>query len=51
MGKLVAQLVMGAEPYADPTPFRLDRVSMADYPDEASMVAAMAGDRVAKALN
>jgi sarcosine oxidase subunit beta len=50
MGKLVAQLVMGVEPYADPTPFRLDRVDMADYPDEASMVAAMAGDRVARAL-
>jgi sarcosine oxidase subunit beta len=50
MGKLVAQLVMGEETYADPTPFRLDRVDMARYPNEASMVAAMAGDRVAKAL-
>lgn len=50
MGKLVAELVMGVEPYADPTPFRLDRVDMANYPDEASMVAAMQGDRVAKAL-
>jgi sarcosine oxidase subunit beta len=50
MGKLVAQLVMGVEPYADPTPFRLDRVDMANYPDEASMVAAMQGDRVAEAL-
>jgi sarcosine oxidase subunit beta len=50
MGKLVAQLVMGVEPYADPTPFRLDRVSIADYPTEASMVAAMQGDRVAAAL-
>jgi sarcosine oxidase subunit beta len=50
MGKLVAQLVMGVEPYADPTPFRLDRVDMANYPDEASMVAAMQGDRVADAL-
>jgi sarcosine oxidase subunit beta len=50
MGKLVAQLVMGDEPYADPTPFRLDRVDMADYPTEASMVAAMQGDRVAEAL-
>jgi sarcosine oxidase subunit beta len=50
LGKLVAQLVMGVEPYADPTPFRLDRVDMANYPDEASMVAAMQGDRVAEAL-
>lgn len=50
MGKLVAQLVMGVEPYADPTPFRLDRIDMADYPDEASIVAAMQGDRVADAL-
>ena len=50
MGKLVAQLVMGVEPYADPTPFRLDRVNMADYPDEAALIAAMQGDRVAAAL-
>jgi sarcosine oxidase subunit beta len=50
MGKLVAQLMMGVEPYADPTPFRLDRIDMADYPDEASIVAAMQGDRVADAL-
>jgi len=42
--------VMGVEPYADPTPFRLDRVNMADYPDEAAMIAAMQGDRVAAAL-
>jgi len=51
MGKLVAQLVMGVEPYADPTPFRLDRVNMADHPNEAAMVAAMQGDRVAAALS
>ena len=51
MGKLVAQLVMGVEPYADPTPFRLDRLNMADYPDEAAMIAAMQGDRVAAALS
>ena len=50
MGKLVAQLVAGVEPYADPTPFRLDRVDMSAYPDEAALVAAMQGDRVAAAL-
>jgi len=50
MGKLVAQLVAGVEPYADPTPFRLDRVDVSAYPDEAALVAAMQGDRVAAAL-
>jgi sarcosine oxidase subunit beta len=49
MGKLVAQLIMDETPFADPTPFRLDRVDPATYPDEASMVAAMAEDRIAKA--
>ena len=49
MGKLVAQLIMGETPFADPTPFRLDRVDPAAYPDEASMVAAMAEDRIATA--
>ena len=50
MGKLVAQLVAGVEPYADPAPFRLDRVDASAYPDEAAIVAAMQGDRVAAAL-
>lgn len=48
MGKLVAQLIMGEAPFADPSPFRLDRVDPADYPDEASIVAAMAEGRIAK---
>ena len=49
MGKLVAQLIMYETPFSDPTPFRLDRIDPATYPDEASMVAAMAEDRIAKA--
>ena len=49
MGKLVAQLIMDETPFADPTPFRLDRVDPAAYPDEASMVAEMAEDRIATA--
>ena len=48
MGKLVAQLIVGEQPFADPTPFRLDRIDPGTYPDEASMVAAMAEDRIAK---
>jgi len=48
MGKLVAQLIMDETPFTDPTPFRLDRVNPAAYPDEASMVASMAEDRIAK---
>ncbi|MGZ0175897.1 MAG: NAD(P)/FAD-dependent oxidoreductase [Acidimicrobiales bacterium] len=48
MGKLVAQLIMDETPFTDPTPFRLDRVDPAAYPDEASMVAAMAEGRIAK---
>jgi sarcosine oxidase subunit beta len=48
MGKLVAQLIMDETPFTDPTPFRLDRVDPAAYPDEASMVAAMVEDRIAK---
>jgi glycine/D-amino acid oxidase-like deaminating enzyme len=51
MGKLVAQLIAGSQPYADPNPFRLDRIDASQFPDEASMVAAMQGDRVAKALS
>ncbi|MGI9605353.1 MAG: NAD(P)/FAD-dependent oxidoreductase [Acidimicrobiales bacterium] len=49
MGKLIAQLIMGETPFADPAPFRLDRVDPAAYPDELSMVAAMAEDRIARA--
>ena len=49
MGKLVAQLIMDETPFIDPKPFRLDRVDPAAYDDEASMVAAMAEDRIAKA--
>jgi len=48
MGKLVAQLIMGEMPFADPSPFRLDRVDPAAYPDEESMVAAMAEGRIAR---
>ena len=48
MGKLVAQLIMDETPFTDPTPFRLDRVDPAAYPDEASMVASMAEGRIAK---
>jgi len=48
MGKLVAQLIMNETPFADPRPFRLDRVDPAAYPDEASMVAEMAEGRIAK---
>lgn len=51
MGKLVAQLIMDETPFADPAPFRLDRVDPRDYPDEASMVAAMADDRIARVAN
>jgi glycerate-2-kinase len=49
MGKLLAQLIVGEAPFTDPRPFRLDRVDPAAYPDEASMVAAMAEDRSAAA--
>ena len=48
LGKLVTQLIMDETPFADPTPFRLDRVDPAAYPDEASMVVSMAEDRIAK---
>lgn len=51
MGKLLAQLIVGETPFADPGPFRLDRVDPAAYPDETSMVAAMAEDRIAAAAN
>ena len=50
MGRLAAEMITGTEPFADPEPFRLDRVDPALYPDEASMIAAMAGDRVLKAM-
>ncbi|PPI41646.1 MULTISPECIES: FAD-binding oxidoreductase [unclassified Rathayibacter] len=50
MGRLVAEMITGTEPFADPEPFRLDRVDPALYPDEASMIAEMAGDRVLKAM-
>lgn len=49
MGKLVAQLIMDETPFADPEPFRLDRVDPAAFPDEASMVASMAEGRIARA--
>lgn len=51
MGRLIAELIVGADPFTDPEPFRLDRVDPAAYPDEASMVAAMAGDRIATAAD
>lgn len=51
MGKLVSQLILGDEPFANPAPFRLDRVDPAAYPDEAALVAAMAEDRIADAAN
>ncbi len=51
MGKLVAQLIMHETPFADPTPFQLDRVDPTAYPDEASMVAKMAEGRIAKVAN
>lgn len=51
MGKLAAQLIMNEPPFTDPTPFRLDRVDPALYPDEASMIAAMTEDRIAKVAN
>lgn len=51
MGRLLAQLIVGEAPFTDPGPFRLDRVDPAAYPDEASMVAAMAEDRIAVAAN
>jgi len=50
MGKLVAQLIMGETPFADPSPFRLDRIDASQYPDEESIVAAMHEDRVASAM-
>ncbi|KQQ08223.1 NAD(P)/FAD-dependent oxidoreductase [Rathayibacter sp. Leaf296] len=50
MGRLVAEMITETVPFADPERFRLDRVDPALYPDEDSMVAAMAGDRVAAAL-
>lgn len=50
MGKLVAQLIMEQAPFADPTPFRLDRIDPDLYPDEPAMVAAMQEDRVAAAM-
>lgn len=51
MGKLLAQLIVGETPFTDPRPFRLDRVDPAAYPDEASMVAALAEDRIAAAAS
>ena len=50
MGRLVAELVTGREPFAAASAFRLDRVDAAAYADEDSMVAAMQGDRAARAL-
>lgn len=47
MGRLVGDLITGRTPFTDPEPFRLDRVDLAAYPDEAAMVAAMAEDRIA----
>ena len=51
MGRLAAELIAGAEPFTDPAPFRLDRVDPAAYPDEASILAAMAEDRIADAAS
>jgi glycine/D-amino acid oxidase-like deaminating enzyme len=48
LGRLIADLITGETPFADPAPFRLDRVDPATYPDEASMVASMAEGRIAK---
>lgn len=48
MGRLVAEMITGRKPFVDPTPFRLDRVDAAAYPDEASLVASMAEARIAK---
>lgn len=46
MGRLLAQLVRGEEPYADPSPMRLDRYSATEFPDDASVIAHFADDRI-----
>lgn len=51
LGRLVAELVAGIDPYADPTPFRLDRIDPATVPDEDAAVTLVGGDRVATALD
>ncbi|WP_109471884.1 NAD(P)/FAD-dependent oxidoreductase [Ornithinimicrobium cavernae] len=51
MGRLVAEMVLGHEPFVSPTSFRLDRTDPADFVDEDAVVAVMAGDRVADALD
>lgn len=50
MGRLVAELALGVDPYVDPQPFRTDRTRPADFPDEDAAAAAMTGDRVADAV-
>lgn len=50
MGRLLAQLIAGVEPYADPRPFALDRHDPALYPDSAAIATAMKDDRVFKSL-
>ncbi len=51
MGRLIAEMITSEAPFVDPTPFRLDRVDPAAYPDEASLVASMAEARIAKTAN
>jgi sarcosine oxidase, subunit beta len=50
MGRLGAELAAGAEPYTDPTPFRLDRFAPDRFVTERDMVAYMSGERVSDAL-
>ncbi len=50
MGRLVAELALGGEPFVDPRSFRPDRTRPQDFPDEDAAAAAMAGDRVADAV-
>lgn len=50
MGRMVSDLMLGQPPLVDPAPFRLDRIDPADFPDEASIIQRMSGDRVSAQL-
>ncbi len=47
IGRLLADLVTGASPIFDPTPYRLDRVGAAEFPDDESVIASLSQDRIA----
>ncbi|WP_111721150.1 FAD-binding oxidoreductase [Homoserinimonas sp. OAct 916] len=51
MGRLVSELIVGAEPFVDPHPFRLDRTAPDQFSTEESVIAAFEGDRIASILS